>query len=78
MRRDLFSIIDMFAGEIASRMSGLMVLWDNGEPRWLKRIKEGHVLPWMQRKTKDQTATHAPVLMHRSIVSLRVQTHTVK
>jgi hypothetical protein len=53
-------------------------VFGSDEPEWVRRIKAGHVLPWMLTKRHREQVTHAPVLMHRSIVSLRVQTHTVK
>lgn len=48
------------------------------KPRWLRRIKEGHVLPWMVPRTRNMTMLHASVVMNRMLMSLRVQTHTVK
>ena len=47
-------------------------------PRWLQRIKEGHILPWMIQRRPVRLVSHAPVMMNRMICSLRLQTHLVK
>jgi hypothetical protein len=47
-------------------------------PRWLQRIKKGHVLPWMIQRHQVRLVSHAPVMMNRMICSLRLQTHLVK
>jgi hypothetical protein len=79
--RDFVDCINYAISRAVSDIMGYHIfrcVFGSDEPRWLQRIKQGHVLPWMRKKNIDQTVTHAPVLMHRNIVSLRVQTHTVK
>jgi hypothetical protein len=65
-------VSDILGGHI------LRCVFTDDKPHWLRRYQEGHVLPWMTIKRTERPWQHVPVLMHRCIVSLRVQTHTVK
>ena len=79
--RDFMDCINYAISRTVSDVIGhhiFQCVFGSDEPRWVQRIKQGHVLPWMLMKRRQDQTDHAPVIRNRMLVSLRVQTHTVK